>query len=114
VPFQNFASIPQPSLSDETEILYNHGEQRVLLISRNTKSGIYLDAIHSSPTCTAIVESTPTPNAVNRFEELDREETCQLSLAGDMVMMLIQGILKRCEGVEKGLDEVESLGLEVS
>ena len=96
------------------ENLYSYGEKRVLLIGRNTKSGIYLDAIHSSPTCTAIVESTPTPNAVTKFEELDREETCQLSLAGDMIMMLIEGILKKCEGVEKCLDEVESLGLEVS
>lgn len=44
---------------------------------------------------------------------MNRDETCQLSYAGDMVMMLIRGILDRCEGVEKCLDVVESGELEV-
>jgi hypothetical protein len=47
------------------------------------------------------------------LEEIDREETCQLSLAGDMVMMLLDGILA-LEGVEKCQDEVESAELKVS
>lgn len=61
-----------------------------------------------------MIESTPTPNAVSKFEELDREQTCELSMAGDMVMMLIEGILGKYEGVEKCMDEVESLELDVS
>lgn len=83
------------------------------LIRRNTKTGIYLDAVRESRICSDIIDSTPKPNAVTRLEEIDREETCQLSLAGDMVMMLINGILE-LDGVEKCSDEVKSAELKVS
>lgn len=75
----------------------------------NTKTGIYLDAIHSSPTCTSIADSTPKPNAITKLEELDREETCQLALAGDMIRLLITGTLERKE-VTKLIGEVEEAG----
>ncbi|ORY35903.1 pyridine nucleotide-disulfide oxidoreductase-domain-containing protein [Naematelia encephala] len=77
-------------------------------ISSNTKVGIYLDAIHSSATCRRIIDSTPKPNAVTRLEELNSDETCQLELAGDMAMMLINGILE-IQGVEKLVDRVEEV-----
>ncbi|KAJ5153992.1 uncharacterized protein N7500_009431, partial [Penicillium coprophilum] len=68
-------------------------------ISSNTKIGIYLDAIYASPTCRSIIESTPASNAITKLESLDRESTCQLSLAGDMICMLRDGLLK-CPEVE--------------
>lgn len=81
----------------------------------NTKTGIYLDAIYSSAACKRIIQSTPKPNAVTRLEELDREETCQLSLAGDMVMMLVEGMLDDTGPgkVEKCTDVLEAADLEV-
>jgi len=83
------------------------------LIYSNTKTGLYLDAISTSTICSRIIDTAPRPNAVTRLEELDRDETCMLSMAGDVVMMLIDGLLKE-EGVEKCLGEVESAELEVS
>ncbi|WVW81108.1 hypothetical protein I302_103099 [Kwoniella bestiolae CBS 10118] len=82
-------------------------------ISSNTKVGIYLDAVHASPTCQRIIESTPSPNAITGLEKIDRDETCQLSLAGDMIEMLQRGILKD-KGVEKVQAEVKEISLEGS
>jgi hypothetical protein len=79
-------------------------------LTRNTKVGIYLDAAQSSKTCRDIISSTPRPNAVTKLEELDKEKTCQLSTAGDMVMMLIEGILALSE-VTKYLGQVEEARL---
>jgi hypothetical protein len=79
---------------------------------RNTKTGLYLDAIHSSKVFNKIIDSTPSPNAMTRLEEVDRDQTCLLGVAGDVVMMLIHGLLD-IEGVEKCLGEVESAELEV-
>ena len=53
---------------------------------------------------------------MTRLEELNRDETCQLSLAGDMVMMLVSGLLD-CAGpgqVEKCIDVLEAAELDVS
>lgn len=79
---------------------------------RNTKTGLYLDAIHSSKIFNKIIDSTPKPNAMTRLEEVDRDETCVLGVAGDVVKMLIDG-LTSIGGVEKCLGEVESAELEV-
>jgi len=49
---------------------------------------------------------------MTKLEEVDRDETCLLGVAGDVVMMLIHGLLD-IEGVEKCLGEVESAKLEV-
>ena len=87
-------------------------KKRRQLIDRNTKTGLYVDAIRTSTICSRIIDSTPGPNAVTRLEELDRDETCMLSMAGDVVMMLIDGLLNE-EGVEKCLGEVESAELKV-
>lgn len=80
------------------------------LNGRNTKTGLYLDAISTSSTFNAIIKSTPKPNAVTRMEEMDRDDTCLLGLAGDVLEMLIDGIL-RIGGVEKWIGEVESAEL---
>ena len=79
---------------------------------RNTKVGIYLDTMRSSSTCTRIMADAPKPNAITRLEEIDREETCQLSLAGDMIRLLMDGILG-FDGVEKVVGEVEEAILQV-
>ena len=79
---------------------------------RNTKTGLYLDAIHSSKIFNKIIDTTPKPNAMTRLEEVDRDETCMLGVAGDVVMMLINGLLA-IEGVEKCLGEVESAEFKV-
>jgi hypothetical protein len=83
-----------------------------VLNGRNTKTGLYLDAIHSSNIFNKIINSTPTPNAMTKLEEVDRDKTCLLDIAGGVVMMLIHGLLD-IEGVEKCLGEVESAELEV-
>jgi hypothetical protein len=49
---------------------------------------------------------------MTKLEEVDRDQTCLLGVAGDVVMMLIHGLLG-IEGVEKCLGEVESAELEV-
>jgi len=49
---------------------------------------------------------------MTKLEEVDRDQTCLLGVAGDVVMMLIHGLLD-IEGVEKCLGEVESGKLEV-
>lgn len=85
-----------------------------MLTRRNTKTGIYLDAVGSSAACQRVIDSTPSPHSVDRLKEIDRDETCQLSLAGDMVMMLIEGLLRLYGGVEKRVDQVDSAELEVS
>jgi hypothetical protein len=79
---------------------------------RNTKTGLYLDAIHSSKIFNKIINSTPKPNAMTRLEEVDRDETCLLGVAGDVVMMLIDGLIS-VEGVEKCVGEVESAEFKV-
>jgi len=83
-----------------------------VLISRNTKTSLYLDAIHSSKIFNKIIDSTPKPNAMTRLEEVDRDETCMLGVAGDVVMMLIDGLLA-IEGIEKCVGEVESAEFKV-
>lgn len=80
---------------------------------RNTKTGIYLDAIYGSCTCRSIIESTPAPNAITELKAINRESTCQLSLAGDMICMLRDGLLG-CPEVEKIVGEVEEAYFEVS
>jgi hypothetical protein len=87
-------------------------KSRVESDDRNTKTGLYLDAIHSSKIFNKIIDSTPKPNAMTKLEEVDRDQTCLLGVAGDVVMMLIHGLLD-IEGVEKCLGEVESAELEV-
>ncbi|WWC98804.1 hypothetical protein V866_005697 [Kwoniella sp. B9012] len=82
-------------------------------ISSNTKVGIYLDAVKSSATCRSIIDTTPKPNAMTKLEKIGRDETCQLSLAGDMIEMLEQGISKN-EGVERMKGEVEEVQLKGS
>ncbi|WWC65468.1 uncharacterized protein I303_108086 [Kwoniella dejecticola CBS 10117] len=82
-------------------------------ISSNTKVKIYLDAVTSSPTCQRIIENTPKPNAITALERYDREATCQLSVAGDMVKMLEKGLLRH-KGVEKVVDYVKEARLEGS
>jgi hypothetical protein len=79
---------------------------------RNTKTGLYLDAIHSSKIFNKIIDSTPKPNAMTRLKEVDRDETCMLGVAGDVVKMLIDGLLS-IEGVEKCIGQVESAELKV-
>ncbi|KAJ5275122.1 hypothetical protein N7497_005735 [Penicillium chrysogenum] len=66
-------------------------------ISSNTKIRDYLKAIYSSPVCASIIRSIPAPNAVTKLESMDRDKTCQLSFAGDMVLMLVNGLLERPE-----------------
>ncbi|CAG7960027.1 unnamed protein product [Penicillium nalgiovense] len=66
-------------------------------ISSNTKIRDYLKAIYSSPVCASIIKSIPAPNAVTNLESMDRDKTCKLSFAGDMVLMLLNGLLKRSE-----------------
>ena len=78
----------------------------------NTKVGIYLDAVKSSAICRQIIESSPQPNAVSRLAGFDREETVELSLAGDMIEMLIEGIL-RTGRVQKVVAEVSEARYEV-
>ncbi|PYH42869.1 uncharacterized protein BP01DRAFT_302460 [Aspergillus saccharolyticus JOP 1030-1] len=69
-------------------------------ISSNTTVAIYLKAIHSSATLRSIIDSTPAPNAVTQLASMSHDSTCQLSVAGDMLCMLIDGLLARPE-VEK-------------
>lgn len=78
----------------------------------NTKIGIYLDAIYASRTCRSIIEFTPAPNAITELESMDRESTCQLSIAGDMICMLRDGLLQ-FPGVEKQVGKVEQMFLDV-
>jgi hypothetical protein len=49
---------------------------------------------------------------MTKLEEVDRDQTCLLGVAGDVVMMLIDGLLG-IEGVEKCLGEVESAEFKV-
>jgi hypothetical protein len=49
---------------------------------------------------------------MTRLEEVDRDETCLLGVAGDVVMMLIDGLLS-IEEVEKCMGEVESAEFKV-
>lgn len=44
---------------------------------------------------------------------MNRESTCQLSLAGDMICMLRDGLLQ-CPGVEKKVGKVEDMFFDVS
>ena len=83
------------------------------LTCRNTKAGIYLDAIHSSPTCTRIADAAPHPNAIDGLKAIDRDETCELSLAGDMVMLLTKGLLATA-AVDNIFGEVEDARWSVS
>ncbi|OCF78403.1 hypothetical protein I204_00343 [Kwoniella mangroviensis CBS 8886] len=82
-------------------------------ISSNTKVGIYLDAVDSSATCRRIIDTTPGPNAMTELKKIDRDETCQLSLAGDMIEMIEEGISKD-GGVEKIRGDVEEIRLKGS
>ncbi|WRT70467.1 uncharacterized protein IL334_007465 [Kwoniella shivajii] len=82
-------------------------------ISSNTKVGIYLDAVHSSSTCRQIAQSSPSPNALDELEKIDKDETCQLSLAGDMIKMIEKGVLEM-KGVTKIIGEVQEAKLEGS
>ncbi|WVF68103.1 hypothetical protein IAT40_002866 [Kwoniella sp. CBS 6097] len=75
-------------------------------ISSNTKVGIYLDAVESSATCNKIISSTPSPNAVDELQSIDKEETCQLSLAGDLIKLLEAGVVK-IKGIEKFVGQVD-------
>lgn len=79
----------------------------------NTKIGIYLDAVYSSNACRSIIESTPAPNAITTLQSMDRDSTCQLSLAGDMICMLRDGLLQRPE-VESMKGKVDTISLDVS
>ncbi|RAL14116.1 uncharacterized protein BO97DRAFT_365897 [Aspergillus homomorphus CBS 101889] len=80
-------------------------------ISSNTTVAIYLKAIYSSAAFRSIIDSTPAPHAITRLEEMDHNSTCQLSIAGDMICMLIDGLLARPE-VEKLVGKVEEARLE--
>ncbi|KAK8850334.1 hypothetical protein IAR55_004251 [Kwoniella newhampshirensis] len=82
-------------------------------ISSNTKVGIYLDAVRSSPTCCKIIDAATHPNALDEMEKIDREDTCQLSLAGDLVELLVDGVLD-LEGVAKCKAEVKEARLDNS
>lgn len=78
----------------------------------NTKIRDYLKAIYSSPVCASIIKSIPAPNAVTNLESMDRDKTCKLSFAGDMVLMLLNGLLKRSE-VQNVEGAVEKASLNV-
>jgi hypothetical protein len=78
----------------------------------NTKIRDYLKAIYSSPVCASIIRSIPAPNAVTKLESMDRDKTCQLSFAGDMVLMLVNGLLERPE-VQSVEGAVEKASLNV-
>lgn len=78
----------------------------------NTKIRDYLKAIYSSPVCASIIRSIPAPNAVTKLESMDRDKTCQLSFAGDMVLMLVNGLLERPE-VQNVEGAVEKASLNV-
>ncbi|ORX41235.1 pyridine nucleotide-disulfide oxidoreductase-domain-containing protein [Kockovaella imperatae] len=80
-------------------------------ISSNTKIGIYLDALESSTTCRRIIENAPKPNAVTELEQMDREDTCRLAMAGDVLKLLIDGLKKRSE-VEAAVGEVDEAHLD--
>ncbi|PYI31203.1 hypothetical protein BP00DRAFT_371445 [Aspergillus indologenus CBS 114.80] len=80
-------------------------------ISSNTTVAIYLKAINSSQTLRSIIDATPSPNAVTKLEAMDHNSTCQLSSAGDMICMLIEGLLARPE-VEKMTAKVEEARLD--
>ncbi|RAK79986.1 uncharacterized protein BO72DRAFT_424048 [Aspergillus fijiensis CBS 313.89] len=80
-------------------------------ISSNTTVAIYLKAINSSQALRSITDSTPSPNAVTALEAIDHNSTCQLSVAGDMICMLIEGLLARPE-VEKLTATVEEAHLD--
>ncbi|KAK4687904.1 hypothetical protein P7C73_g2204, partial [Tremellales sp. Uapishka_1] len=41
-----------------------------------------------------IIRAIPSPNAIDKLEKIDREKTCQLSLAGDMLHLLSEGFAK--------------------
>ncbi|GKZ35502.1 hypothetical protein AbraIFM66950_006164 [Aspergillus brasiliensis] len=81
-------------------------------ISSNTTVAIYLKAIHFSDTLRSIIDSTPAPNAVTKLESMDHSSTCQLSVAGDMICLLIEGLLARPE-VEKLTTTVDGAHLEL-
>jgi hypothetical protein len=74
----------------------------------NTKAGIYLDTVDSSPVCREIIRSTPAPNAVTRLQEKGRDDTVQLSMAGDMLEMLFDGIVRsgRVKTVRGDVEEI--------
>ncbi|KAL7422646.1 hypothetical protein Q5752_001937 [Cryptotrichosporon argae] len=69
--------------------------ERYREISSNTKVGIYLDALGSSPTCARTMAALPADCAVREMERMDRDGTCRLSLAGDVVRLLIDALRAR-------------------
>ena len=58
------------------------------------------------------MRSIPAPNAVTTLESLGGDNTCELSFAGDMVCMLVDGLLERPD-VEKVQGEVREVSLKV-
>lgn len=63
--------------------------------------------------CRSIIKSTPAPNAITTLQSMDRDSTCELSLAGDMVSMLRDGLFQRPE-VESMKGKVDTISLNVN
>lgn len=54
-----------------------------------------------------ITEGTPVPNAYSHLKSLEQEDTCQISEAADLCIMLTKG-LNPSKGVDKQLGSVSS------
>ncbi|KAI0129149.1 pyridine nucleotide-disulfide oxidoreductase-domain-containing protein [Xylariales sp. AK1849] len=63
-------------------------------VPSNTKAGLFLGYAQAVKPFQEVIENTPTPNAATKLEELPQDSTCSLHLAGDMLQMLSDGLVK--------------------
>ncbi|RFU35157.1 hypothetical protein B7463_g1253, partial [Scytalidium lignicola] len=76
-------------------------------VPSNTTVKLFLEYAQGVKVFREIVEETPVPHAISRMKELDQEDTCQISRAADMCVMLTEG-LNESKGVYKQLGHVSS------
>jgi len=68
-------------------------------VPSNTKTKLFVDFAEAVEPFRQVIEQTPSPNAVDSLRQLEQDKGCQLGNAGDMLLMLTDG-LKRTPGVE--------------
>ncbi|RQM06011.1 hypothetical protein DH86_00002561 [Scytalidium sp. 3C] len=69
-------------------------------VPSNTKVKRFLGYAEGIKVFRDIAEETPSPNAITRLKALDQEDTCQISDAADLCVMLTEG-LDESKGVYK-------------
>ncbi|KAI1426253.1 hypothetical protein F5Y12DRAFT_288242 [Xylaria sp. FL1777] len=62
-------------------------------VPSNTKVGLFVQFAHDVSPFRTIVEASPKPNALTALQELPQDQGCHLSYAGDMCLMLTQGLV---------------------